>query len=301
MNTMDRYMTEIVRYSLLDAEEEVALAAQFEQGRQAKRQLAEMPASDTQMRQRLEAKVKRGEKARRRLIVCNLRLVISAAKRYLNCGLPLSDLVQEGNIGLVEAVERYDHRRGLRFSTYAMWWIRQAIQRAVANHGRMIRLPARVNDELYRLRQAERGLESRLKRLPTLQELAEQMGMSLREIRRLVKWDRRTLSLDMPVGDEGDSHLQDFVQDQGTPPTEDIVARHQLRQVVQEVLDARLRPHEQEVLRMRFGLDDSEGLTLKQVAQKLGITRERVRQIEARALRRLRHAHTWHQLKEAWV
>jgi RNA polymerase primary sigma factor len=301
VNTMDRYMTEIVRYSLLDAEEEVALAAQFERGRQAKRQLAEMPASDAQMRQRLEAKVKCGEKARRRLIVCNLRLVISAAKRYLNCGLPLSDLVQEGNIGLVEAVERYDHRRGLRFSTYAMWWIRQAIQRAVANHGRMIRLPARVNDELYRLRQAERGLESRLKRLPTLQELAEQMGMSLREIRRLVKWDRRTLSLDMPVGDEGDSHLQDFVQDQGTPPTEDIVARHQLRQVVQEVLDARLRPHEQEVLRMRFGLDDSEGLTLKQVAQKLGITRERVRQIEARALRRLRHAHTWHQLKEAWV
>lgn len=301
MNTMDRYMTEIVRHSLLDAEEEVALAIQLERGRQAEHQLAEMPASDTQVRQQLEAEVKRGEKARRRLIVCNLRLVISVAKHYLNCGLPLSDLVQEGNVGLMEAVERYDHRRGLRFSTYAMWWIRQAIQRAVANHGRMIRLPARVNDELYRLRQAERSLESRLERLPTLQELAERMGMSLREVRRLVKWDRRTLSLDMPVGDEGDSHLRDFVQDQDTPPTEDIVARHQLRQVVQEVLDARLRPREQEVLRMRFGLDGSEGLTLKQVAQKLGITRERVRQIEARALRRLRHAHTWHQLKEAWV
>jgi RNA polymerase primary sigma factor len=301
VNTMDRYMTEIVRHSLLDAEEEVALAIQLERGRQAEHQLAEMPASDTQVRQQLEAEVKRGEKARRRLIVCNLRLVISVAKHYLNCGLPLSDLVQEGNVGLMEAVERYDHRRGLRFSTYAMWWIRQAIQRAVANHGRMIRLPARVNDELYRLRQAERSLESRLERLPTLQELAERMGMSLREVRRLVKWDRRTLSLDMPVGDEGDSHLRDFVQDQDTPPTEDIVARHQLRQVVQEVLDARLRPREQEVLRMRFGLDGSEGLTLKQVAQKLGITRERVRQIEARALRRLRHAHTWHQLKEAWV
>jgi RNA polymerase primary sigma factor len=301
VNTMDRYMTEIVRHSLLDAEEEVALAIQLERGRQAEHQLAEMPASDTQVRQQLEAEVKRGEKARRRLIVCNLRLVISVAKHYLNCGLPLSDLVQEGNVGLMEAVERYDHRRGLRFSTYAMWWIRQAIQRAVANHGRVIRLPARVNDELYRLRQAERSLESRLERLPTLQELAERMGMSLREVRRLVKWDRRTLSLDMPVGDEGDSHLRDFVQDQDTPPTEDIVARHQLRQVVQEVLDARLRPREQEVLRMRFGLDGSEGLTLKQVAQKLGITRERVRQIEARALRRLRHVHTWHQLKEAWV
>jgi RNA polymerase primary sigma factor len=301
VNTMDRYMTEIVRHSLLDAEEEIALAIQLERGRQAEHQLAEMPASDTQVRQQLEAEVKRGEKARRRLIVCNLRLVISVAKHYLNCGLPLSDLVQEGNVGLMEAVERYDHRRGLRFSTYAMWWIRQAIQRAVANHGRVIRLPARVNDELYRLRQAERSLESRLERLPTLQELAERMGMSLREVRRLVKWDRRTLSLDMPVGDEGDSHLRDFVQDQDTPPTEDIVARHQLRQVVQEVLDARLRPREQEVLRMRFGLDGSEGLTLKQVAQKLGITRERVRQIEARALRRLRHVHTWHQLKEAWV
>jgi len=196
VGVLDVYLTQMARYPLLSAEEEVALARQYETGRTAKRQVLGISASDGQKRRQLEMAVSRGERARQRLIKCNLRLVVSVAKRYLRCGLPLADLVQEGNIGLMEAVERFDHRRGFRFSTYAVWWIRQAVHRAVANQGRLIRLPVGVNSELFRLRRAHEDLVSQLNRRPTPQELAEKMNQSARKIRRLMRWDRRALSPD---------------------------------------------------------------------------------------------------------
>ena len=300
MNVVQLYMTEVGRHPLLSAEEEVVLAKQYALGREAACQLASADTDESEHEQ-LKAAVAQGNQARQRLIRCNLRLVVSVAKQYLGCGLPFSDLMQEGNIGLMEAVERYDHRRGTRFSTYAVWWIRQSVQRAVANYGRTIRLPIQVNDRLYRLRQAQRKLEGKLGRRPTVHELAQYMELTPKRIRRLLVWNRQTLSLEMPVGEEGDGELGDWVPDQKNPPLEEVTARHQMEDSVHDVLSERLRPREKTVLQMRFGLDGSEEQTLKQVAEKLGVTRERVRQIEARALRRLRHVGTRHELREAWI
>jgi len=198
------YLTQMARYPLLSAEEEIALARQYETGRTAKRQVLGISASDAQKRRQLETAVARGEWARQRLIKCNLRLVVSVAKRYLRCALPLADLVQEGNIGLMEAVKRFDYHRGFRFATHAVWWIRQAVHRAVTNQGRLIRLPAGTNGALFRLRRAHEDLVSQLNRRPTLQELAEQMNQSAKKIRRLMQWDRMVLSLEMPIGDAED-------------------------------------------------------------------------------------------------
>jgi RNA polymerase primary sigma factor len=252
------------------------------------------------LRQRLKAIVQQGENARRLLVRCNLRLVVSIAKQYRNAGLPFPDLVQEGNIGLMQAVDRYDYHQGTRFSTYAVWWIRQTVLRAIANHSRLIRVPIPVNDKLYRLYQVQQKLEAQLHRQPTSQELAEEMQLSPKAIRRLFKWDRHPVSLDMPVGTEEDSRLADFVPDDRATPMDEMIDARLLQKDVQDVLVERLRPREQDILCMRFGLDGSEPRTLAQVATKLGITRERVRQIEARALRRLRHMKTRHRLREVW-
>jgi RNA polymerase primary sigma factor len=292
------YLAEITPYPLLSSEEEIALAMQYENGRSAKIKLAEMPSPDSQKRRQLKDAVTRGERARQRLIQCNLRLVISVAKRYRGCGLSFSDLVQEGNIGLIKAVDRFDQRRGCRFSTYAVWWIRQAVHRAVATRARLISVPSWVNSELYRLRKARRALESRLERRPTLQELAEQMEVSVRRIRRLARWSLRVLSLEMPVNDQEGSELADFIEDKGTPSPLEIVAHKQLRDRVHNMMSDCLGPRERYVLHLRFGFDGGKGRTLQDVARQLGLSRERVRQIERRALRRLRRESVRYRLRD---
>ena len=302
MSAFDTYLSDMSRHALLNGEEEVTLAAQCQEGRAAQEQLSETGTLDPQARQALEGAVARGEQARERMIRGNLRLVVSQAKRHAGRGLSFEDLVQEGNIGLIAAVERYDPTRGNRFSTYAVWWIQQRMRRAIANQVRLVRLPVYVSEDLRRLARARNELSSALARRPTPEEVAEEMGVPVRKVRRLDRWEQGVLSLNMPVGDEGESELADLVPDRDTPPMEETVAHHQLRERVQDMMTKRLRPREQEVLRMRFGLDGSQEQTLKQVAEVLGVTRERVRQIEVRALRRLRHASVRDKrLTEAWA
>ena len=295
------YLAEVARYPLLSAQEEIALTTQCKRARSAKRQLAEMATPDVRRRRQLETDVMRGERARQRLIKCNLRLVISVAKRYLRCGLPMGDLVQEGNIGLMEAVKRFDPRRRHRFSTYAVWWIRQAVNRAVTNQARLIRLPAGMNSELYRLQRTNDDLASRLGRQPTLQELAEQMDASTKRIRQLLRWKPGVLSLEMPLGDPEGRTLADVVPDQDTPPLEETVARRQLRESLRNVMVTCLRPREREILCLRFGLDGGGAQALEEVARKFRVTRQRIRQIEIRALRRLRRACLQSELGRAWT
>lgn len=302
MSTLDIYMQEMGRYPLLDESEEMELASQYSWGRKASAQLANASDLDEQERRRLEEAVAQGERARRQMIRCNLRLVISTAKQYVGSGLPFDDLIQEGNVGLIEAVERFDHARGNRFSTYAVWWIKQAIHRAITNKGRTVRLPAHIAGKLRALRRAGRALESRLSRRPTVQELAEEMGVHVRSIRRLQRWRERVLSLNMPVGREGDSELADSVQDRQAPSLEEMLHDQQLREQVCELVHARLSPREQRVLSLRFGLGGGKRHTLEEIAEGMGVTRERVRQIERRAIRRLRHAGIRSRgLREAWT
>jgi len=246
--------------------------------------------------------VRCGDQARQRMIRCNLRLVISVAKHYAGRGLPFEDLVQEGNMGLIEAVERYDPRRGTRFSTYAVWWIRQAVSRSIENQSRTVRLPVHVSTQLHHLRRASSKLASRLERQPTRQEMADQMGIPLRRIRRLLQWQHKIVSLNTPVGDQQDSELADLIQDEDVPLIEETLAHRQMRERVRDMVNAQLSPREQQVLHMRFGLDGSQVHTLAQVAERAGVTRERVRQIETRALRRLRRASVQHKdLREVWA
>jgi RNA polymerase primary sigma factor len=290
LSALDIYMQEMGRYPLLSEEEEIELASQYQQARAARERLARGDELEEQERCDLDRIIARGDEARRRMIRCNLRLVIGTAKQYSGSGLPFDDLIQEGNVGLIEAVERFDPTRGTRFSTYAMWWIKQAIQRAVTNKGRTVRLPAHIADQLRVMRRASRALESRLSREPTDRELAKQMGIGTRAVRRLQRWQRRVLSLNMPVGEEGESELADFVEDRQAPSLEELLHDQQLRRQVRELISARLSPREQRILSLRFGLDGNERQTLEEVAEDMGVTRERIRQIERRALRRLRQA-----------
>jgi DNA-directed RNA polymerase sigma subunit (sigma70/sigma32) len=300
-NAISIYMADLEDDALLTAAQEIELAKQYERARAAKRQIDQLGPSDMPERERLQGIVRKGERARQRLIRCNLRLVISLAKRYRGLGLSLGDLIQEGNIGLIKAVERYDYRRGFRFATYAGHWIRQTIRRALSSQSQIVRLPEHINQKLRQLRRAQRELELCLHCRPTSQELAEHTGMSISQVRRLVLLERRKiLSLDMPVGDEGNSELGDLVPDREAPPIEEVCAERCLRQGVQDIVAKRLPPREQRVLCMRFGLDSGQSQTLKQIAEELGVTRERVRQIEKRALRRLRHTQTQYELRKAW-
>jgi RNA polymerase primary sigma factor len=302
VSTLETYLSDVARYPLLSADEEVALATQYQLGQAAEGRLSEANELGLRERRELEASVTCAERARERMIRSNLRLVISQARRYAGRGLSFDDLVQEGNIGLIEAVERYDPHRGVRFSTYAVPWIQQKMRRAIENQVRMVRLPVHVTEDLYRLHKATNTLSSNLERRPTPEELAVQMDMSLRKVRRLLRWERRVLSLNSPIGDEQDSELVDLIADQDAPSMEETFAHRQMRERVQDMMTERLRPRECEVLRMRFGLDGKQGQTLKQIADALGVTRERVRQIEARALRRLRHASVRdRELRERWA
>ena len=287
---MRRYLREIGRVELLDPTEERQIASLIDRGRIARETLDSARASGAEMairdRRRLERMVSVGEDATAELIEANLRLVVSIAKRYANRGLSMLDLVQEGNLGLMRAVVKFDHERGFKFSTYATWWIRQAITRALADQSRTIRIPVHVVDELHRMVRVERDLHQRLGRLPTAAEVAKLTASTPQRVEELRLYDRSTLSLESPVGDD-DASFGDFLADPDAVDPDEVASRSLLHDAVEEVL-AELPDRERELMRRRFGLDRDVSVTLDELGRDLGITRERVRQIEARTLARLR-------------
>lgn len=295
-DTMGLYFHEMGRVPLLTPEEEVELARLLEEGRRAQREL-QRNGMDPQRRAELERVVRAGEQARQKLIRANTRLVISIAKRYIGQGVALPDLIQEGNLGLMRAVERFDYRRGYRLSTYATWWIRQAISRAVSDQGRTIRLPVHMGDSIRMLYRVARQLEQELGRPATPEELAEAMHLSPERVRWMLRISRRTLSLEEPVGEEEETELGSFIEDESTPPPPETVDRTLLREKIEELLDT-LPAREARVLRLRFGLHDGHYYTLEEVGRKFGLTRERIRQIEVQALNRLRHPRRSRQLRD---
>jgi RNA polymerase primary sigma factor len=285
---MTLYLREIGRYSLLTAEDEVALAKQQERAEQAMRLLAE-GIDDPDLEDQLRWEVERGKQARDRLIQGNFRLVISIAKQYQGYGVPFLDLIQEGNLGLMRAIDKFDYHRGYKLSTYATWWIRQAVGRAVADYGRNIRLPVHMNERLRRLYRLSQRMEQELGRKPTTEELSEEMGIPPSKVQVMLGLSQDTLSLEMPVGEEQESELGQFIEDEVSPAPEDRASHELLHEDVEEALET-LSPRESRILRLRFGLYDGHSYTLEEVGRKFGLTRERVRQIEKHALRRLRHA-----------
>jgi len=281
------YLREISRTPLLTAEEEVTLAQELENGKDARARL-ESGISDPDERTRLERGVAIGQAARTRLIESNLRLVVSVARKYLGRGLSFLDLVQEGNIGLQRGVDKYDWRRGFRFSTYAYWWIRQAVSRAVSEQSRTIRLPVHVVEQLTKLYNAARELEHQLGRRPTPEEIGQRMGISAERVQDAFRAARVPISLEKTLGDENDATLADIVADEIGPAPADEAEDTVFGQALDRSLAERLTPREAEVLRLRFGLADNRERTLAEVGQELGISRERARQLEAVAIQKLR-------------
>jgi RNA polymerase primary sigma factor len=279
------YMTEAAATPLLTAEEEVALARQIAAGVRAAEQLASGQGTPEE-RARWEAEVAAGQAARKRLIEANLRLVVSVARRYLGRGLPLADLIQEGNLGLFRAVDKFDPERGFRFSTYAYWWIRQAISRAVADQARTVRLPVHLIELLGKLGKAASAVEQRLGREARPAEIAAELGVSVDQVELAQSAAREPLSLDLDLGEDGDT-LGELVADEDAPPTEEAAELADLRAAVAAALDT-LEPAQSAVLRLRFGLDGGRPHTLREVGQRLGISGERARQLEAAGLHRLR-------------
>ena len=264
------YLKEIGKVSLLTADEEIELAKRMEQG---------------------------DEEAKKRLAEANLRLVVSIAKRYVGRGMLFLDLIQEGNLGLIKAVEKFDYRKGYKFSTYATWWIRQAITRAIADQARTIRIPVHMVETINKLIRVSRQLLQELGRAPTPEEIAEEMKMPVDRVREILKISQEPVSLETPIGEEEDSHLGDFIQDDNVPVPADAAAFTLLKEQLIEVLGT-LTEREQKVLRLRFGLDDGRARTLEEVGKEFNVTRERIRQIEAKALRKLRHPSRSRKLKD---
>ena len=264
------YLKEIGKVPLLSAEEEIELAKKMEQG---------------------------DENAKKRLAEANLRLVVSIAKRYVGRGMLFLDLIQEGNLGLIKAVEKFDYRKGYKFSTYATWWIRQAITRAIADQARTIRIPVHMVETINKLIRVSRQLLQELGREPTPEEIAEEMDMPVDRVREILKISQEPVSLETPIGEEEDSHLGDFIQDDNVPVPADAAAFTLLKEQLVEVLGS-LTEREQKVLRLRFGLDDGRARTLEEVGKEFNVTRERIRQIEAKALRKLRHPSRSRKLKD---
>ncbi|MGE3269093.1 MAG: RNA polymerase sigma factor RpoD/SigA [Chloroflexota bacterium] len=284
------YLREISRARLLTAEEEVTLAQELEAGKEARATLEQEDAGTIapDERTRLEAAVATGEQARQRLIESNLRLVVSVARKYLGRGLSFLDLVQEGNIGLQRGVDKFDWRRGFRFSTYAYWWIRQAVSRAVAEQSRTIRLPVHVVEQLTKLYNIARDLERDLGRQPTPTEIGEQLGITGERVEEAFRAARVPISLESSIGDEGDSTLADVVADDLARGPAEEAEETVFGQALERSLSERLTPREAEVLRLRYGLGDNHERTLAEVGKELGISRERARQLEAEAMRKLR-------------
>ncbi len=264
------YLKEIGRVDLLKAEEEIVLATRIEDG---------------------------DEEAKRRLAEANLRLVVSIAKRYVGRGMLFLDLIQEGNMGLIKAVEKFDYRKGFKFSTYATWWIRQAITRAIADQARTIRIPVHMVETINKLIRVQRQLLQDLGREPTPEEIAEDMDLTPDKVREILKIAQEPVSLETPIGEEDDSHLGDFIEDQDATSPAEHAAYELLKEQLEDVLDT-LTDREENVLRLRFGLDDGRTRTLEEVGKVFGVTRERIRQIEAKALRKLRHPSRSKRLKD---
>jgi len=281
------YLGDIGSYPLLTKEDEVRLGREMEAAAQARRELATQGVSPQRRRELLVA-VRRGESAKQAFIQGNLRLVVSIAKRYQASGLPLLDLIQEGNMGLIHAVEKFDWRKGFKFSTYATWWIRQAINRGIANTGRTIRLPVHAGDSLARVQRAQLRLELKYGRAPTVNELAEEVDLPYDKLLEALRFRGEPVSLSEPLREDGDAELGDVVEDRSASTTFDVVAESLLPVEIARLLSP-LDARERDILRLRYGLDRGEPRTLEEVGEYFQLTRERIRQIEARAMSKLRH------------
>ena len=286
-DTIGLYLKEVSRVPLLTADEEVELAQRIEKGRLAREELARVNVTP-ERRQELRKMIEDSWEARDHLITANSRLVISVAKKYMGRGVPFLDLIQEGNIGLIRATKKFDYRRGHKFSTYATWWIRQAVTRAIADQGRTIRVPVHMGDQINKLLRYQHQLTQKLGRDPTVEELAAELDVPVKKVENMIQVARRPLSLETPTDDEEDSVLGDFIEDDEAPAPADSATYNLLKEHLQVILND-LPPREVRILQLRYGLLDGQAYTLEEVGNKMGVTRERVRQIEAQALSRLRH------------
>jgi RNA polymerase primary sigma factor len=294
------YLKEIGKVPLLTAEQEIDLAMAMEAGIDAEKALAEDEGKNElteEQKKEYHQAIYAGDEAKKRLAEANLRLVVSIAKRYVGRGMLFLDLIQEGNLGLIKAVEKFDFRKGFKFSTYATWWIRQAITRAIADQARTIRIPVHMVETINKLIRVSRQLLQELGREPLPEEVAKEMNLPVERVREILKISQEPVSLETPIGEEEDSHLGDFIQDDNVPVPADAAAFTLLKEQLVEVLDT-LTEREQKVLRLRFGLDDGRARTLEEVGKEFNVTRERIRQIEAKALRKLRHPSRSRKLKD---
>ena len=295
------YLKEIGRVPLLSADEEVALATAMSAGRAAQERIdqageTEEPISDEEMAQ-LKADIKAGNKAKQKLAEANLRLVVSIAKRYVGRGMLFLDLIQEGNLGLIKAVEKFDYTKGYKFSTYATWWIRQAITRAIADQARTIRIPVHMVETINKVIRVSRQLLQQLGHDPSPEEISAEMGMPVDKVREILKIAQEPVSLETPIGEEEDSHLGDFIPDEGASEPSEAASFTLLKEQLVDVLST-LTPREEKVLKLRFGIEDGRTRTLEEVGKEFNVTRERIRQIEAKALRKLRHPSRSKKLKD---
>ena len=295
------YLKEIGKVNLLSSDEEIELAQAMDAGNAAKEQLAELQAAGEEIPAEVQAEldkaIKKGERAKQRLAEANLRLVVSIAKRYVGRGMQFLDLIQEGNLGLIKAVEKFDYTKGYKFSTYATWWIRQAITRAIADQARTIRIPVHMVETINKVIRVSRQLLQELGHDPTPEEIAEEMSMPVERVREILKIAQEPVPLETPIGEEEDSHLGDFIPDEDASEPAEAASFTLLKEQLVEVLST-LTPREEKVLKLRFGIEDGRTRTLEEVGKEFNVTRERIRQIEAKALRKLRHPSRSKKLKD---